>query len=314
MVTDQSPLVPVTQPTPATAVPPATDAVISIQGITKRFGVTPSSGRHFRRAPWKDIRRARAFRHGQVRPVEDCDRASSTRGRPGVHRRGSHRRCAREGGPADPAEDRCALPGRRPLRIDEPLRQHRFPLVEHTSKTDKEIREIVLAKSELVGLGRPPSQAARRGVRRHAQASGPGPGPRARTSDPLLRRTGLGTRSGHGSPISTTLINTVHEETGSTFFIISHNIESVKRTAHYLGLLFRTRLVGFGSKEEMTTSRGPVIQQFLAGRPEGPISMDEMADEVDLGESPLSESGAPTVATDTAAVPEDILTGPTIAT
>ena len=35
------------------------------------------------------------------------------------------------------------------------------------------------------------------------------------------------------------LINNVHEETGATFFIISHNIESVKRTAHYLGLLFR---------------------------------------------------------------------------
>ena len=37
-------------------------------------------------------------------------------------------------------------------------------------------------------------------------------------------------------------------ETGATFFVISHNIESVKRTAHYLGLLFRTRLVGFGSR------------------------------------------------------------------
>jgi len=76
------------------------------------------------------------------------------------------------------------------------------------------------------------------------------------------------------------LINSVHEETGATFFIISHNIESVKRTAHYLGLLFRSRLVGFGSKEMMTTSTVPVIEQFLAGRPEGPIGMDEMADAV----------------------------------
>ena len=77
------------------------------------------------------------------------------------------------------------------------------------------------------------------------------------------------------------LINNVHEETGATFFIISHNIESVKRTAHYLGLLFRSRLVGFGSKEEMTTSRVPVVEQFLAGRPEGPIGMDEMADAIE---------------------------------
>jgi phospholipid/cholesterol/gamma-HCH transport system ATP-binding protein len=74
------------------------------------------------------------------------------------------------------------------------------------------------------------------------------------------------------------LINAVHDETAATFFIISHNIESVKRTAHYLGLLFQSRLVGFGSKEAMTTSRVAVVEQFLAGRPEGPISMDEMAD------------------------------------
>ena len=31
----------------------------------------------------------------------------------------------------------------------------------------------------------------------------------------------------------------------------------------------------------MITSEVPVIEQFLAGRPEGPISMDEMADAVE---------------------------------
>jgi phospholipid/cholesterol/gamma-HCH transport system ATP-binding protein len=74
------------------------------------------------------------------------------------------------------------------------------------------------------------------------------------------------------------LVNTVHEETGATFFIITHNIDSVKRVAHYLGLLFRSQLVAFGSKEEMTNSGVPVIEQFLSGSPDGPISMDEMAD------------------------------------
>ena len=55
-----------------------------------------------------------------------------------------------------------------------------------------------------------------------------------------------------------------------------------------------------------------MIQQFLAGRPEGPISMDEMADEVDLGSSSVSSGDAPTPGS--APVPEDILTGPTIGT
>lgn len=159
-----------------------------------------------------------------------------------------------------------------------------FPLVEHTTKTDKEIRDIVMEKSELVGLvahlHKLPGEVSG-GMRKRAGLA------RALVLEPEILffdepDSGL-------DPVRVAyldgLINTVHEETGSTFFIISHNIESVKRTAHYLGLLFRSQLVGFGSKEDMTTSDVPVIGQFLAGRPEGPISMDEMADaeETDRG-------------------------------
>jgi phospholipid/cholesterol/gamma-HCH transport system ATP-binding protein len=159
-----------------------------------------------------------------------------------------------------------------------------FPLIEHTNKTDKEVRSIVLRKSELVGLvdhlHKLPGEVSG-GMRKRAGLA------RALVLDPQILffdepDSGL-------DPVRVAylddLINTVHEETGATFFIISHNIESVKRTAHYLGLLFRSQLVGFGSKQEMTTSTIPVIEQFLAGRPEGPISMDEMADaeEADRG-------------------------------
>jgi phospholipid/cholesterol/gamma-HCH transport system ATP-binding protein len=152
-----------------------------------------------------------------------------------------------------------------------------FPLVEHTNKTTREIRDIVLAKSDLVGLGahlhKLPGEVSG-GMRKRAGLA------RALVLDPQILffdepDSGL-------DPVRVAyldqLIDTVQRETGATFFIISHNIESVKRTSHYLGLLFQSRLVGFGSKEEMTTSRVPVIEQFLAGRPEGPISMDEMAD------------------------------------
>jgi hypothetical protein len=34
----------------------------------------------------------------------------------------------------------------------------------------------------------------------------------------------------------------------------------------------------FASKADMVATENPVIQQFLAGRPQGPIGMDEMAD------------------------------------
>ena len=188
-----------------------------------------------------------------------------------------------------------------------------FPLVEHTNKTEKEIREIVLAKSELVGLGahlhKLPGEVSG-GMRKRAGLA------RALVLDPQILffdepDSGL-------DPVRVAyldnLINDVHEETGVTFFIISHNIESVKRTAHYLGLLFRSRLVGFGTKEAMTTSTVPVIQQFLAGRPEGPISMDEMADaEEDAFVPAPPESDAPTLVS-SPPIPEEILAGPTIRT
>jgi phospholipid/cholesterol/gamma-HCH transport system ATP-binding protein len=158
-----------------------------------------------------------------------------------------------------------------------------FPLVEHTNKTEKEIRGIVLMKSELVGLvahlHKLPGEVSG-GMRKRAGLA------RALVLDPKILffdepDSGL-------DPVRVAyldeLIDTVHEETGSTFFIISHNIESVKRTAHYIGLLFRSNLVGFGSKEAMTSSRVPEIEQFLAGRPDGPIGMDEMADS-DVGEA-----------------------------
>ena len=74
------------------------------------------------------------------------------------------------------------------------------------------------------------------------------------------------------------LVVTAQKETGATFFIITHNIQSVMRTAEFMGVLFRSNLVKFASKADMVATDNPIIQQFLSGRPEGPIGMDEMAD------------------------------------
>jgi phospholipid/cholesterol/gamma-HCH transport system ATP-binding protein len=152
-----------------------------------------------------------------------------------------------------------------------------FPLVQHTNKSEKEIRQIVLDKSDLVGLAahlhKLPGEVSG-GMRKRAGLA------RALVLDPEILffdepDSGL-------DPVRVAyldeLIKTVQIETGATFFIISHNIESVKRTSHYMGLLFQGKLVGFGTREYMTTCDVPVINQFLAGRPKGPISMDEMAD------------------------------------
>jgi phospholipid/cholesterol/gamma-HCH transport system ATP-binding protein len=152
-----------------------------------------------------------------------------------------------------------------------------FPLREHTNKTEREIRAIVLTKAELVGLvahlGKLPGEVSG-GMRKRAGLA------RALVLDPQIilfdePDSGL-------DPVRVAylddLVNTAQHETGSTFFIITHNIESVMRTADYMGLLYRSRLVAFGSKADMCSSTDPIVGQFLSGKAEGPIGMDEMSE------------------------------------
>ncbi|MDA8184326.1 MAG: ABC transporter ATP-binding protein [Actinomycetota bacterium] len=155
-----------------------------------------------------------------------------------------------------------------------------FPLREHTSKSEREIRRIVLDKADLVGLGdhltKLPGEVSG-GMRKRAGLA------RALVLDPEIilfdePDSGL-------DPVRVAylddLVVTAQRESGATFFIITHNIQSVMRTADYMGLLFRSRLVAFGSKAEMSTTADPIVTQFLQGRAEGPIAMDEMAEPED---------------------------------
>ena len=146
-----------------------------------------------------------------------------------------------------------------------------FPLREHTRKPEREIRRIVHDNAELVGLvdhlDKLPGEVSG-GMKKRAGLA------RAMVLDPEIvlfdePDSGL-------DPVRVAyldeLVLTAQRETGATFFIITHNISSVLRTADHLGL------VRFGPKEEMIHSDDPVISQFLAGRADGPIGMDEMAE------------------------------------
>jgi phospholipid/cholesterol/gamma-HCH transport system ATP-binding protein len=155
-----------------------------------------------------------------------------------------------------------------------------FPLREHTRKSERDIRQLVLMNAELVGLldhlKKLPGEVSG-GMKKRAGLA------RAMVTEPEIvlfdePDSGL-------DPVRVAyldeLVLTAQRETAATFFIITHNITSVMRVADYLGVLFRSKLVAFGTKPEMRASQDPVIQQFLSGRSEGPIGMDEMADEGD---------------------------------
>ncbi len=152
-----------------------------------------------------------------------------------------------------------------------------FPMREHTRKSEVEIRRKVLEFADLVGLSdhlsKLPGEVSG-GMRKRAGLA------RALVLEPEIvlfdePDSGL-------DPVRVAylddLVVKVQRETGATFFIITHNITSVMRTADYLGLLYRGDLAAFGAKELIRTSSDPLVQQFLEGRSQGPIGMDEMAD------------------------------------
>ncbi len=153
-----------------------------------------------------------------------------------------------------------------------------FPLREHTRKTEKEIREIVLAKADMVGMldhmKKYPGEVSG-GMKKRAGLA------RALAMDPeiiLFDEPDSGLDPVRVSYLDE-LVKKIQEETGATFVIITHNIASVMRTSDFIAVLYRAGLVKFASKEDMRTTSDPIIRQFLAGRALGPIGMDEMATE-----------------------------------
>ena len=151
-----------------------------------------------------------------------------------------------------------------------------FPLREHTKKGEREIREIVLEKAGLVGLldhlKKVPGEVSG-GMKKRAGLA------RALVMDPeivLFDEPDSGLDPVRVAYLDELVVN-VQRETNATFFIITHNIPSVMRTAEYMGVLFRSGLVKFASRDEMRDTSNPIIRQFLAGRARGPIGMDEMS-------------------------------------
>jgi phospholipid/cholesterol/gamma-HCH transport system ATP-binding protein len=163
-----------------------------------------------------------------------------------------------------------------------------FPLREHTKKSEKEIREIVLEKASLVGLldhmKKFPGEVSG-GMKKRAGLA------RALAMDPeiiLFDEPDSGLDPVRVSYLDE-LVKKIQEETHATFLIITHNIASVMRTSDYIAVLYQASLVKFASKEEMRTTDNPLIRQFLAGRAMGPIGMDELAEERTEVEKELME-------------------------
>ena len=137
-----------------------------------------------------------------------------------------------------------------------------FPLRRHTKMTEPQIREVVDEKLQRVGLPgiehKMPSQLSG-GMRRRVGLA------RAIVLDPEIvlfdePTTGL-------DPITSDsidrLIAEMKQALGITFVVISHDIVGTFRIADQIGMLYKGRLVAFGTPDEIKRSRDPVMRQFL---------------------------------------------------
>jgi phospholipid/cholesterol/gamma-HCH transport system ATP-binding protein len=152
-----------------------------------------------------------------------------------------------------------------------------FPLREHTRLREREIRDIVLAKMDLVGLSGEESKLPGQisgGMRKRAGLA------RALVLEPqiiLCDEPDSGLDPVRTAYLSQLLID-LNAEIDATILIVTHNIQIASTVPDNIGMLFRGDLVGFGPREVLLTSEHPVIAQFLEGRRIGPIGMAEEKD------------------------------------
>jgi len=156
-----------------------------------------------------------------------------------------------------------------------------FPLREHTNKSESAVKKIVMEKMEMVGLlgaeRKLPGEISG-GMRKRAGLA------RALVLEPEIilcdePDSGL-------DPVRTAYLNQLivdlNAETGATFLIVTHDINTARTVPDNIGLLFRRELVMFGPREMLLSSNEPVVRQFLNARKVGPIGMSEEKDVSEL--------------------------------
>jgi len=155
-----------------------------------------------------------------------------------------------------------------------------FQMREHTDLPEEPIHDLVMMKLQAVGLRGAaqlmPSELSGGMARRVALA-------RAVALDPQLMLydepfTGL-------DPISlgaiARLIRELNDSLGATSIIVSHDVEECLDLVDHLYFMADGRVVSEGDPQSVRGSREPFVDQFVHGRPDGPVPFNYPAPSYD---------------------------------
>jgi phospholipid/cholesterol/gamma-HCH transport system ATP-binding protein len=148
-----------------------------------------------------------------------------------------------------------------------------FPLRQHTSLTEGEIRRVVMTHLKAVGLeaaaqNYPPELSG--GMKKRAGLA------RALVLEPQILLcdepdSGL-------DPVRTALLGELlratHAQLGGTLVVITHNVALARAVGEHISVLWQGRIVESGSADQLFESDNDFVRQFLAGEARGPLGMD----------------------------------------
>jgi phospholipid/cholesterol/gamma-HCH transport system ATP-binding protein len=146
-----------------------------------------------------------------------------------------------------------------------------FPLREKTKLAEEEIKERVMSELDQVGLSgaeaKYPSQISG-GMKKRAALA------RELVGEPAIMlfdepTTGLDPIIGHAI---LNLIDTLHKRFQFTGIIVTHELEKVFKVVNRVAMLHEGVILAQGTPEEIVSSKDPIVQQFISGDIEGPIS------------------------------------------
>jgi phospholipid/cholesterol/gamma-HCH transport system ATP-binding protein len=146
-----------------------------------------------------------------------------------------------------------------------------LPIKEHTNLDDNIVRIMVKMKLELVGLrdfeDLLPGQLSGGMQKRVALA-------RALALDPEVvffdePTSGLDPIV---AAVITKLIADLNRLLGITCIVVTHAVEEAMRVADKIVMLYQGKVLAEGTPQEIRSSVNPLVQQFITGSPDGPIS------------------------------------------